>query len=121
MGKYEKKLYDTVNKDGFIRLFHAKCKECGKPIWSVGEQIDIDTGTIKALFLCNCGAKYKKVVYDREHKGGYRYQQGLVDDMTVKGKKVRAIKTYHEIYLPTPEKVLVKKIRDRKENTDEKR
>lgn len=108
MGVYEKRLYATVNKPGFCRLFLGECKECGTKIWSVGEDIDLETGRIKARFLCNCGAKYKQTVYSRGHNSTYRYQQGIVDDMTMKGKKCRIIRTLNYIYFPTGEKVLRK-------------
>lgn len=108
MGVYEKRLYDTVSKPGFKRFFYGKCKECGARIWSIDEDIDLETGKIKAKFVCNCGAKFRQTVYSRGHKSTYRYEQGIVDDMTVKGKKCRVIRTLNYLYLPTGEKVLRK-------------
>lgn len=105
MGKYEERLKKVVEEPGFKRLFHGTCKNCGKKIWSVDETIDIDNGTIKACFMCNCGAKYKQVVYTREKKGGYRYEQGLVTDMKIKGKNVRIIRAGSGIYRVTSEGV----------------
>lgn len=110
MGKYEEKLSEVVNAPGFKRLFHGECKKCGKQIWSVGEEIDVEQGVIKALFICNCGAKYKQTVYSRENpKKGYRYTQGLVTDTTIQGKKRRIIQTLDSMYLVTPEGIKVKK------------
>ena len=109
MGRYEERLKKVVDETGFKRLFHGKCKNCGERIWSVGEQIDIDTGTIKAMFICNCGAKYKQVVYSREKKGGYKYEQGLVTDMKIKGKSVRIIRAQSGLYRVTANGVKVKK------------
>ncbi len=109
MGRYEKKLKEVVDEPGFKRLFYGTCKDCGKKIWSIGEQIDVENGKIKALFLCNCGAKFKQTVYDRNHKGGYRYCQGLVTDMSIKGKKRRVINSKDGVYLVTPEGVKVKR------------
>lgn len=108
MGVYEKRLYDTVSKPGFKRLFYGKCKECGARIWSIDEDIDIETGRIKAKFICNCGAKFRQTVYSRGHQTTYRYQQGIVDDMVIKGKKRRIIRTLDGIYFPTGEKILKK-------------
>lgn len=109
MGEYEKRLYKVVNSPGFKRLFLGECKNCGKKIWSIGEEIDVDKGTIKAKFLCNCGAKYKKTMYSREHKHGYACQQGLVSDMMIKGKSYRVIHSLSGIYLVTPKGIKVKK------------
>lgn len=108
MGQYEERLSKVVNEPGFKRLFYGICRDCGKKIWSVGEQIDVDKGVIKALFICNCGAKFKKTVYTRNEKGGYRYMQGLVTDVTINGKKQRVIKAYKGIYKVTPNGVKVK-------------
>lgn len=110
MGKYEERLKKVVEEPGFKRLFHGTCKDCGEKIWSVGEQIDVEKGVIKAMFLCNCGAKYKQTVYSRESKGGYRYMQGLVTDVTIKGKRYRVIRTYKGLYLVTKGGVKVRKV-----------
>lgn len=48
MGQYEERLSKVVNEPGFKRLFYGECKNCGKNIWSVREQIDVDKGVIKA-------------------------------------------------------------------------
>ena len=110
MGQYEKRLNKVVSEPGFKRLFYGECKNCGKNIWSVGETIDIESGTIKAMFICNCGAKYKQTVYSRESKGGYKYQQGLVTDVTLKGKKYRVIRTLKALYFCTEDGIKVKKL-----------
>ena len=109
MGKYEERLKKVVEEPGFKMLFHGKCKNCGARIWSIDEQIDIESGTIKAMFLCNCGAKYKQVVYTREKKGGYKYEQGLVTDMKIKGKNTRIIRARSGLYMVTSTGVKVKK------------
>lgn len=108
MGRYEKELYKTVSTPGFKRLFLGECKGCGKRIWSIDEDIDTETGKIKAKFICNCGEKYRQTVYSRGKGKTYRYEQGVVDDILFKGKKVSVIRTLHYLYLPTGEKVLRK-------------
>lgn len=116
MGVYEERLSKVVNEPGFKRLFYGECKHCGKKIWSIGEQIDIESGTIKALFVCNCGAKFRRVVYSREHKGGYRYPQGLVTDITIKGKLHRIIRAQSGLYMVSPEGIKVKKAKKETEH-----
>ena len=116
MGRYEKKLKEVVEEPGFKRLFYGTCKDCGKKIWSIGEQIDVDKGTIKALFMCNCGAKFKQTVYTRGRKGGYRYIQGLVTDYSNRGKKYRVIRSIKGMYLVTDNGVKVKKFKKGEEN-----
>lgn len=113
MGIYEKTLRKVVEDPGFKRLFLGTCKDCGKEIWSIDEFIDPDKGVIKARFLCNCGAKFQQTVYCRDKKGGYRYQQGLVTDATVKGKPCRVIRGNHATYIVTDDGIKCKK--DRKE------
>lgn len=117
MGQYEDRLSKVVNEPGFKRLFYGECKNCGKKIWSVGEQIDVEKGVIKALFLCNCGAKFKRIVYTRDEKGGYKYPQGLVTDVTINGKKQRVIKSHKGLFKVTPEGIKVKP--NKKEKKDE--
>ena len=113
MGIYEERLKKVVDEPGFRRLFLGKCKNCGKEIWSIDEFIDTEKGVIKARFLCNCGARFQQTVYDREHKGGYRYQQGLVSDMMVNGKSRRVIRGNGITYIVTKDGIKCK--RDRKE------
>lgn len=113
MGIYEETLKKVVEEPGFRRLFLGTCKDCGKKIWSVDEFIDPDKGVIKARFLCNCGTKFQQTVYDREKKGGYRYQQGLVSDMVINGKSRRVIRGNGATYIVTNKGIKCKK--DRKE------
>lgn len=118
MGEYEKRLKKVVEQPGFKRLFYGKCKDCGKEIWSIGEQINVDKGTIKALFVCNCGARYKQTVYSRESRGGYKYMQGLVTDVTLKGKPYRVIRAYKGLYLVTDKGIKVKKAHKEDKNAE---
>lgn len=106
---YEERLKKVVEEKGFKRLFYGTCKDCGAKIWSIGEQIDVEKGVIKALFVCNCGAKYKQTVYSRGKKGGYRCSQGLVVDMDINGKSRRVIQGYDGIYLVTENGIKCKK------------
>ncbi len=109
MGVYEERLKSFVDEEGFKRTFYGPCKNCGKMIWSVGEEIDVDAGKIKALFLCNCGAKFKRTVYARGTKGGYKCIQGIVTDIKLKGKPYRAIDSVRGIYIVTDKGIKVKR------------
>ena len=77
---YSKLLFDYVSeKKTFVRTFYGKCKKCGVRIWSVGEDVAEDKNgnpCIKARFVCDCGAKYKEVVFKRNSKK-YKYPQAL--------------------------------------------
>lgn len=111
--RYIKKLHALISKpDHPYRFFHGKCPNCGKQLWSIYEEIDSITGTIKAGFLCpDCDKKFKQIVYKRNSKKGYRYEQGIVEDYTRRGKTYKAIRTYRALYIVLPNKILKKPIK----------
>lgn len=112
MGVYEKRLKESVSEEGFKRLFYSPCRNCGKMIWSIDEEIDVEAGKIKALFLCNCGAKFKRTVYSRESKGGYKCIQGIVQDVTIKGVNHRVISSVRGTFLVTDKGIRVKRTKE---------
>lgn len=113
VNKYTETLYALINKpDPPYRLFYGTCPDCKKKLWSIHEEVNEENGTIKAGFFCpDCKKKFKQVVYKRNSKKGYRYEQGIVEDYT-RGKKVyRVIRTYRALYIVLPDKILLKMIK----------
>ena len=112
MGKngYTQRLYQFVNRKGFVRCFYGTCPQCGKHIFSVGDDV-VDNNKIRAKFVCECGKKYKETVYSAEMKR-YKYPQALV--YPYKDKKrgnVNTLKLYNRIYLITPTKIMSKEVK----------
>lgn len=106
MGKYEEALLNYMDSKDFVRTFYGECPNCNLRIWSIGEEYDLEKGHIKAHFVCNCGKKFKKVVFSKKNKYKYRYPQGLVEylDSTTKDS-VKVIKTAHNYYTVSPDKI----------------
>lgn len=90
-----------MNSKDFIRTFLGKCPECESRIWDIGEEYDPEKGHIKARFICNCGKKFKKVVFSKSKGYKYRYPQGVVEykDAGTKDsvKIIRQNKCYYEV------------------------
>ena len=90
VNKYIEKLYTLINKpDPPYRLFYGTCPDCKK--------------------------KFKQVVYKRNSKKGYRYEQGIVEDYTRDKKVYRAIRTHRALYIVLPDRILLNLI-ERKED-----
>lgn len=103
MGLYSKSLYKFVNGYNFVRCFYGKCPECGKRIFSVGD--DVVGNKIKAKFVCDCGKKYREVVYSKDMKK-YKYPQALTE--TIKDKKfgeIKVLKFKGKYYFISPNKI----------------
>lgn len=101
MGVYEKKLLDYMYSRDFIRTFLGKCPECEARIWDIGEEYNPEKGYIKAKFICNCGKKFKKIVFSKSKGYKYRYPQGIVEykEPTTKGsiKIIKQNRCYYEV------------------------
>lgn len=112
MSDYYNKLSKLVNSGGFVRVFYGRCPKCEKNIFSIGEEYDDTTQKIKAMFICPCGYKYKEtmVQFDQKLNGGYKYPQGLVEDIKVKGKVKHVIKCQNKYFMVTPEKIMSKEV-----------
>lgn len=82
MSRYTRALYNYLNGGNFVRCFYGRCPECGKRIFSIGD--DVVEGKIKAKFVCECGKKYKETVYSKDLKH-YKYPQALAE--VIKDKK----------------------------------
>lgn len=82
MSRYTKALYNFLNGGNFVRCFYGKCPECGKRIFSIGD--DAVGDKIKAKFVCECGKKYRETVYSKE-LSKYKYPQALPE--VIKDKK----------------------------------
>ena len=87
MSEYTKELNKFLNSYHFVRCFYGKCPECGKRIFSIGD--DVVGNKIKAKFICECGKKYKETVYSAE-RNKYKYPQALAE--TIRDKKLGQIK-----------------------------
>ena len=114
MSDYYKRLHSIVKKGGFTRLFYGKCPKCEKRIFSIGEVYDEDFNKIKAKFICPCGHKYIETMiqFNKGQNGGYKYPQGLVETIKIKGKDRPVIKMKNRYYMVTPEKIMSKEVKD---------
>lgn len=109
MSDYSERLHNYINRNGFVRSFYGKCPECGKRVFSVGDDV-VDFSKVKAKFLCPCGKKWKEVVYSRE-LNKYKYPQALVEEYRLKGVGlVKVLKLNKRIYYATKDKVLSKEV-----------
>lgn len=110
MSEYTKRLHKFINRNGFVRCFLGICPECGKHIFSIGDDV-VDGFEIKAKFVCECGKKWKETVYSPKLKK-YKYPQALVNEYydEKKGKTVKVLKLHNKIYLPTSKKVLSREV-----------
>lgn len=110
MSEYSKRLHDFINSGNFVRCFFGVCPECGKHVFSIGDDV-VEDSAIKAKFICSCGKKWRETVYSRNMKK-YKYPQALVDEYydEKKEKTVKVLKLYNKIYLPTSNKVLSKEM-----------
>lgn len=110
MGQYESKLNKYVHSKGakgFIRLFKNACPNCGEEIFNVNEKVEADK--IVGYFLCNCGKKFKEVMYSKELKK-YKCPQGMVKNYKRKGQECRGVDMtlqFGKIYIITDKKVIV--------------
>lgn len=106
--RYVTALYKFLNSGKFIRSFKGKCPECGAELWSVGD--DVVDNRIKAKFICDCGKKYKEVVYSPKMKK-YKYTQAVGVDFDTSKGVVKVLKHFDDYYRPVPAKgkVLVKR------------
>ena len=105
---YLKTLHKFINQDRFIRCFYGECPDCGKRIFSVGD--DVVGNKIKAKFVCSCGKKYKETVYSPD-LGHYKYQQALVETIhDVKFGDIKVLKFKGKYLLITPQKIRSKQI-----------
>lgn len=109
MDKYIRALKERVEEPGFCRLFYGECPQCSKRLWSVGEEVNYSSGTIRAKFICPCGKKYKQTVYKKGKGKSYRYPQGLVIDQIIKGKKMRMINSHVGQFIVTEKGIKVRK------------
>lgn len=107
MSEYTKRLYEFINGYEFVRSFYGVCPECGKNVFSIGDEYK--DNKIKARFICECGKKWKKVVYSPEI-GKYRYPQMIVATHTDKrGREKKVLKRLDTIWFVTPNKIVEKK------------
>ena len=112
MSEYTRKLHSFINGYSFVRCFYGKCPECGKHVFSVGDDV-IDYSSIKAKFICSCGKKWKETVYSSK-MSRYKYRQALVEDY--RDKKlgiVKVLRLDNRIFLVTPEKIKSKEVKKR--------
>ena len=111
MSEYTKRLHNFINGYEFVRSFYGVCPECGKHVFSIGDDVADNNSSIKARFVCECGKKWREVVYSPELKR-YKYPQALVDEYydKKKGKTVKVLKLHNKIYLPTSKKVLSREV-----------
>lgn len=105
MSEYTKRLHKFVNGYEFVRCFYGECPNCGKHVFSVGDDV-IDYKSIKAKFICDCGKKWKETVYSPEMKK-YKYPQALVQEYH--GKKV--LRLGNKMYLVLPDKIKSKEVK----------
>ena len=61
MSEYTKRLHKFINGYEFVRCFYGECPDCGKHVFSVGD--DAIGSKIKAKFICDCGKKWIETVY----------------------------------------------------------
>lgn len=110
MSEYTKRLYKFINKQGFVRTFYGECPQCGKHVFSIGDEV-VENSAIKAKFVCSCGKKWKETVYSREMKK-YKYQQTIPEDyQDPKRGRVKVLKVGNRMFLVTPEKIMSKEIK----------
>ena len=109
MGVYEKRLYKRVNENSFVRCFLSTCPNCEKQLWSLKEEFDTENGVIKAMFICNCGKKFKKIALDRDKKAGYKLPQSLVKELKTQKYGTQKVLTHKKKqYLVLPDKILTR-------------
>lgn len=103
MSLYTKNLHSFLNSGRFVRCFYGQCPDCGKHIFSVGD--DAVGDKIKAKFICECGKKYKETVYSPD-MGKYKYPQALPE--VIKDKKfgeIMVLKFRDKYYFVSPNKI----------------
>ena len=103
MSEYTKRLHKFINGYEFVRCFYGECPDCGKHVFSIGD--DAIGSKIKAKFICDCGKKWIETVYSAE-RNKYKYPQALckeIYDKKLGDIKVLEFKGRH--YLVTPEKI----------------
>lgn len=104
MSEYTKRLHKFINGYEFVRCFYGECPNCGKNIFSIGDDV-VDFHSIQAKFICSCGKKWKETVYSPEMKK-YKYRQALVQEY--RNKKV--LKLDNKIYLVLPDRIKSKEV-----------
>ena len=111
MSEYTKRLHKFTNSGNFVRCFYGVCPECGKRVFSIGDDV-VEDSVIKAKFICSCGMKWRETVYSRSMKK-YKYPQALVEDYYdhKSGKDVKVLKLGNKIYFPTANKILSKEVK----------
>lgn len=110
MSEYTKRLHEFVNGYEFVRSFYGVCPNCGKHVFSVGDDV-IDYKSIKAKFVCECGKKWKETVYSQQMKK-YKYPQALVETYHDDKKgDVKVLKLGNKIFLVTPNKIKSKEVK----------
>lgn len=111
MSEYTKRLHDFINGYEFVRSFYGVCPDCGKRVFSIGDDVGDDQCSIKAKFVCECGKKWRETVYSQDI-GHYKYQQALVQDYydRKRDKTLKVLKLGNKIYLPTSKKVVSKEV-----------
>lgn len=111
MSEYTKRLHRFVNSKAFVRSFYGKCPNCGKSVFSIGDEVTKDCTAIKAKFVCTCGEKWKETVYSRDRKK-YKYRQALVKDYhDPKKGDIKVLDMGKRLFLVTPDKILSKTIK----------
>ena len=104
MSEYTKRLHKFINGYEFVRCFYGECPNCGKHVFSVGDDV-VDSRYIKAKFICSCGKKWKETVYSPEMKK-YKYRQALVQEY----RKKKVLRLDNKIYLVLPDKIKSKEV-----------
>lgn len=112
MSIYTESLYKFINGKIFVRCFYGKCPECGKHIFSIGDDV-IKNYAIKAKFMCECGKKWKETVYSRRLKH-YKYNQAVVIKYKDSKDTINVLKLNDIIFKVTPEKIKPEKFESRK-------
>lgn len=110
--RYMELLYDRVHNGGFFRSFYGKCPECGQRVFSIDDEVSSDK--IKAKFICDCGKKWKKVVY-ASGMNRYRYPQMVVSVYRDrKGNETRVLKRGDDMWFVKRNKIVHKKRKEKK-------
>lgn len=112
MSDYTKRLYKFINGKIFVRCFYGKCPECGKHIFSIGDDV-VDNSKIKAKFICDCGKKWKEIVYSKKYKH-YKYRQAIVIQYKDDKKIMNVLKLNDVVFKVTENSIKSEKFESKK-------